>query len=616
VSTTGVALIAFLLTSAAPESTGSSSASVALRGPAPRDGAPQPDAEPGRDLDGGALDGGDDDLGPGDDDGAEPAFDDDPDGDVDDAQEGAAAAEPDEDEPDEDEPDEDDGELTLDDIFGTADDHVNVAPGPEEADVPAPQGGLGLRGRRQMWDNLDTRVRVISSAYYDVHRTEQRRFGRNENRLEFTFAYTPNKHIQIVGNLKAVFFGVAQAQELDDLATQQMLTPFHFESDSAYIALIDVLPNLDIKIGRQVLVWGTADKFNPTNNISPDDLEDRPLFTEPIGNQMVVVDYHPLANKLWFQGVYVPIFYPALLPPSASAALRDPRAPVPFARASDQRKLEAAQDVFSANPMLVPDVEGRVQQPPMRFKDGQTAVKVGTSLGGIDMSLSYYNGRHDIPTPIDVRSEFKDDAEGDGEGCCVRAVATLAYPRMQVLGADFATQLPFLGNMGLWGEAGLFFPEPQDIFIEFPQPYDVTPDDPTDGPVTFLQGPTIRKTPFVKATAGFDYTFGKHVYVQAQYVRGFIDDFGAGHIGNYVVGGTDLIFFGRHLILRLFGVVDVPNRDENASYVIFPALMVTPPWGSTTLELGSFFLLGPRDTKFGQPAAGTSIVFFKVTGTF
>ena len=522
-----------------------------------------------------------------------------------------------EDEPDEEEePGEEDGDLTLDDIFGTADDHVNVREGPtDDADGSAP-GGLGLRGRRQMWENLDTRVRVISSAYYDVHRTEKRQFGRNENRLEFSFTYTPNKHLQIVGNLKAVFFGVAQAQELDDLATQQMLTPFHFESDAAYIALIDVLPHLDIKIGRQVLVWGTADKFNPTNNISPDDLEDRPLFTEPIGNQMIVVDYAPLANKLWFQGVYVPIFFPALLPPSASAALRDPRAPVPFARQSDQRKLEAAQNVFATNPMLVPDVEGRVQMPPRRFTDGQSAIKVGTSLGGIDMTVSYYNGRHDIPTPIDVRSEFKEDADGSDEGCCVRAVATLAYPRMQVIGADFATQLPFLRNMGLWGEGGLFFPKPQEIFIEFPQPYDVTPDDPTDAPVTFLRGPTIRSRPFIKATAGLDYTFGKHVYVQAQYVRGFIDDFGAGHIGNYVVGGTDLIFFGRHLILRLFGVVDVPNKGDSASYVIFPALMVTPPWGSTTLELGSFFLLGPPDTKFGQPAAGTSIVFFKVTGTF
>jgi hypothetical protein len=32
--------------------------------------------------------------------------------------------------------------------------------------------------------------------------------------------------------------------------------------------------------------------------------------------------------------------------------------------------------------------------------------------------------------------------------------------------------------------------------------------------------------------------------------------------------------------------------------------------------LGSFFLLGKPDTKFGQAAAGSSIAFFKVVGTF
>ena len=93
-------------------------------------------------------------------------------------------------------------------------------------------------------------------------------------------------------------------------------TPFHMESDAAYVSIIDALPGLDITIGRQIVVWGTADKFSPTNNINPDDLEDRPLFTEPIANQMLVVDFAPWRDKLWFQGVYVPLFYPALLPPS------------------------------------------------------------------------------------------------------------------------------------------------------------------------------------------------------------------------------------------------------------------------------------------------------------
>jgi hypothetical protein len=524
------------------------------------------------------------------------------------------------------------GDLGLDDIFGSDADHTDVTVVSEKDEVPktsdgtqpkikkagTPAGRLPRLGN----DKLKTEIRIVSSAYYDTARVEQRGFGRNENRLEFYFAYTPNKHLQIVGDIEPVFFGVAQSKELDDLATQQMLTPFHLESDAAYIALNDVLPNLDIKIGRQTLVWGTADKFNPTNNINPDDLEDRPLFTEPIGNQMVVVDYAPLADKLWFQGVYVPIFYPALLPPSAAAALKDPQAPVPYAQEDDLQKIGALQNLLDISPMLVPEVSTFVKVPKARFTNGQSAVKLGTTLGGVDMSFSYFNGRHDIPTPILAESAAKDPTEGTGSTCCYTSHVTLIYPRMQVIGADFSTQLSFLDDVGLWGEGALFLPQAQDLRIEFPIAVDVTPsgrpnDDGTANPVREMSGPTIRSTPYVKATAGLDYSFGEHVYVQGQYLRGFIDEFGADHIGNYIVGGTDLIFFGRHLIFRMFGVVDLPTgRGDNSSYVLYPELILVPPWGSVTFELGSFFLLGKPDTKFGQAAAGSSIAFFKVAGKF
>ena len=138
-------------------------------------------------------------------------------------------------------------------------------------------------------------------------------------------------------------------------------------------------------------------------------------------------------------------------------------------------------------------------------------------------------------------------------------------------------------------------------------------------PEAFIAGPAIKKQPFLKATAGFDYTFGKHVYVQAQYLRGMINEFGAGHIGNYVLGGTDLIFFGRKLVFRAFGLVDLPGNNpkgKGPSGVIAPALLFAPPWGYVNFELGSFALLGGDKTYFGQKATGSSIVYFKVIGSF
>lgn len=524
-------------------------------------------------------------------------------------------------EPDDAEP-QTEGELSMDDIFGTSETFEDVEdtdsgePGTDGATPAAAPANPRVESFR---DKLDFNLRIVSSAYLDIARSETREFSRNENRLEFTLRYTPNDHIQLVGNVEPVFFGVSQAQELDDLASRQMLAPFHVESDAAYVAVYDLLPKLDLKVGRQIVQWGTADKFNPTNNINPDDLEDRPLFTEPIANQMVVVDYAPLDDKLWFQGVYVPLFYPALLPPSAAAGLEDPQSPVPYALDSDVAKIQELQSTLDITPSLVPSVYGRVQMPKRRFTDGQSAIKLGTSLGGVDASVSYYNGRHDIPMPLRVDSSTKDPTEGppDQAECCFRSDVILNYPRMQVVGLDFSTQLPFLGDMGLWGEGALFFPSAQDLYIEFPIPVDVTPDDDLLNPVEELVGPSVDSRPYVKATAGLDYTFGKHVYVQAQYLRGFIDEFGADHIGNYLVGGTELVFFGRHLLFRAFGVVDFPTGpDDNGSFVIAPELVLVPKWGSVTFDIGSFFLIGEDDTKFGQPGAGSSILFTKVTGAF
>lgn len=510
----------------------------------------------------------------------------------------------------------------MEDVFGTASEQDVEVAEDAEAGEEAPK----TAGDRFL-ENLDTRVRILTSAYLDIHRTDKVGFGRNENRIELYFAYTPDKHIQIVGDVEPVFMGVSQAQELDDVATRRMLTPFHVESDAAYLGIIDILPGLDIKIGRQILVWGTADRFNPTNNINPDDLEDRPLFTEPIANQMVVVDYAPLNDRLWLEGVYVPLFYPALLPPSASDALQDPDGTVPFADEDDVEVLKRLQGLMHNNPSLVPQVNGHVIMPEPILANGQAAAKIGTRVfGELDLSLSYYYGRHDIPLPVNVESAtirpndpalYDDPDEVLVPGCCFVSDAYLVYPRMQVVGFDFSTQLGFLDNTGLWGELGLFIPEPHSLRIETPIDVNIAPEGEPAELGREIEGPSIRKTPFVKATAGLDYTFGKHVYVQGQYLRGFTDEFGADHIGNYLVAGTDLIFFGRHFIVRLFGVVDFPTDSEDeGSYVVFPELLMTPPWGYVTFELGSFVLIGGKETKFGQPAAGTSIAFLKAVGTF
>ena len=544
----------------------------------------------------------------------------------------------------------DEGDLS--DIFGD-DSAIEEMPDAEDIEGEGgPPTGQVLDGK------LEFKIRAVSSVYIDIDNfydgrrwnptqptledineppsafkvgnpSQRGTVNRNENRVEFTLAYQPNDHVRVVGNLEGVFLGASQVSTLNDLATRQMLTPFHFESDAAYVALLDVAPKLDITIGRQIVVWGTADKFSPTNNINPDDLEDRPLFTEPIANQMVKIDYAPLGNKLWFQGVYIPIFYPALLPPSASSALADPQSPVNFANQTEQDKLAFLQNYITANQRFNPRVTTRIEGPPLNITNGQAAFKVGSTLGPIDLSASYYYGFFDIPIPYKTESsQLAPLMEDPVDGYWFQSDVTLVYPRMHVAGLDFATQLPFLGDMGLWGEAALIIPTQQyDFEVELPLNLDITPDDGSMNPVGSFTGPIVRNEPFVKATVGVDYTVAKRKgaplpgnpawYINAQYLRGFIDDFGASNIGNYLVAGSELVMFGRNLVFRFFTVTDFPkNSADKASLVLAPNLIIKPPWGYATLELGGFAFLGERSTKFGQPAVGSSIVYLKIAGEF
>jgi TRAP-type C4-dicarboxylate transport system permease large subunit len=64
-------------------------------------------------------------------------------------------------------------------------------------------------------------------------------------------------------------------------------------------------------VGRQIVHWGTADAFNPTNNLNPNDVEDPLLLGEQRANLMVRLDYN-FWDQWTLSGVLVPIFKPLI----------------------------------------------------------------------------------------------------------------------------------------------------------------------------------------------------------------------------------------------------------------------------------------------------------------
>jgi hypothetical protein len=458
-------------------------------------------------------------------------------------------------------------------------------------------------------------------------------FSRNENLIKTQLTLTLADRVKAVADVDFYFYGYSDVNDIDSETLHERVDPYRFESQAAYIDIYHILPHLDLRIGRQVVVWGTADKFNPTNNLNSLDLSDPLLFGKALGNQMIRLDYNPWRDLI-ITAVWVPIFRPAQLPRTAPLAVTQVNRPAPVQEA--QFRTILGQEAIFQNPQ---NVSVYTLVPETSIQNSQVGLRVAGRVLGQDMSISYYHGRWGIPTPAWATNKANGQVQ-----------VGVMWPRMDVLGVDMAGSINKLGGLGYWIEAGLFFPQQINYGL-----YD-------DNPVTSLTGHdrltfqkssagvwslqkningvmpvVVPSTPFLKLTAGVDYSWNKYLYTNLQYVYGFIDEFGWGkqsyirpgegvggltrteaRIGHYLVAGADLKFFNDALLIRFFGAFKVPQiGDQSPSFtaVLFPQI-AWAVWDATELSLGAFVFLGDSDTKFGDPASGASELFLKAKFTY
>jgi len=156
---------------------------------------------------------------------------------------------------------------------------------------------------------------------------------------------------------------------------------------------------LDLRLGQQLIIWGRADRVNPTDNVTPRDYT--MLTPEDVDQRRGVLAasaaYHWDGASL--SAYWLPSFRPNVLP----------IAPVPNVRLREETPHAA-----------------------------QGALKFDASGGAIDWSLSYYNG-------LDVNPDLRLDSAGPGG-----VELTQIHRRVRILGADAAT---VAGRYGLRAEA-------------------------------------------------------------------------------------------------------------------------------------------------------------------
>jgi len=384
------------------------------------------------------------------------------------------------------------------------------------------------------WYNRQVLPRGVSRAEVSAKLKATARFGRFQGVLDMDFVLI-GKHDQPTG--------------LATLSDREALHPYRIEAHSAYVQIRDLFaPGLDLRVGQQIVMWGVGDQFNPTNNLNADDLEDPLQFGEQQGNLMLRLDY--TIRDVWtFSGVLVPIFKPALLPASGSmnAAAIDR---LPFTDAALRYRVHsesALSEQFLGFPTVLD--EAIPVLPDLRADNMQFAVRAAGVVGGQDLALSYYKGRFDFPQPalnhsvLDPTPSCEGDPPapfvryeepGENEECIsglIRTTTYLSYPRIQVLGFNWAGEIPVVG-LGYRFELGVYFPEQGRLTILKPEvPLDPGPPGEYDYDLDGIAGgeapEVVPGKPFAKWTLGLDYSIGP-VMINAQWVHGMVDEFGNG----------------------------------------------------------------------------------------
>ena len=323
----------------------------------------------------------------------------------------------------------------------------------------------------------------------------------NENRLTINFDMKVTGNSKFHSEVWLRNIGLPQVSTSADLYNKGIIDPYNLEIREAYIQIYGFLsPDLDLKIGRQRIAWGTADKLNPTDNLNPYDLEDVLDFGRHRGSDAINLEYY-FNSEFSLQGVYIPFFQPANMPVGIFATALTPEMELP-------------------PPFSLKGFEDEIVLPRYNLAESSTAgLKFKGFAAGFDFSLSYVWGRDGLPI-----STYNAFAPADSLGG-VNINTQLSYYRTHIFGADLAGSI---AGVGVWAEAGAFLPENEVVMTNdfsnfFPPGMDPLSQDSV----------VLNKEIYTKFVVGADYNFANGTYLNFQYMHGFVNERGRDNLNDY-----------------------------------------------------------------------------------
>jgi hypothetical protein len=365
----------------------------------------------------------------------------------------------------------------------------------------------------------------------------------NENRLTIKFDKKIADNSKFYSEIWLRNIGLPNITKSADLYNKGIVDPYNLEVREAYIDMFSFLTkNLDLKIGRQRIVWGSADKLNPTDNLNPYDLEDILDFGRHRASDAINMNYY-FNTDFSLQGVFIPFFQPANMPMGVFANALNPSMNLPQG-------------------MILKGYSDNILMP--KYNLGESAITGGKFKGvvkGVDFSLSYVWGRDGLPfvtkntfIPVDTLGGIEINSQ-------------LSFARTHIIGADFSTSI---AGIGFWAEAAAFIPEKDMIMTnDLSAMYSMPPLSVTKDTIL------LEKTkPYEKFIVGGDYFFKDGSYLNIQFLHGFIQERDNDNLNDYFFLRYEKNFFNEKLkvvpISGAFIVTDWNKIKDNYAIVYMP----------------------------------------------
>lgn len=394
----------------------------------------------------------------------------------------------------------------------------------------------------------------------------------NENRLTIKLDKKITNSSKFYSEVWLRNIGLPNITSSSDLYNKGIVDPYNLEIREAYVQLYGFLTkNLDVKIGRQRIAWGTADKLNPTDNLNPYDLEDVLDFGRHRGSDALSLNYY-FSSDFSLQGVYIPVFQPANMPVGVFANALTP-------------DLELPQG------MVLNEFSDTLLMPRYNLGASSTAgLKFKGFAKGVDFSLSYVWGYDGLP--FATRNTFIPiDAMGG-----TNINSQLSYSRTHIFGVDMATSI---AGIGFWVEAAAFLPEKDVIMTnDLSAFYPMSP-----VPVTMDSLLLDSSKPYIKFVIGGDYNFADGSYINFQFLHGFINERGNENLNDYFFLRYEKKFFNEKLKIVPIGggfiVADWNKIKYNYAIVYMPEIAYKTT-DNVEIALSAGIFNGKGDNLFGK----------------